>query len=66
MVGDTYKNDIRPAIDLGMRTVWVLHRPEKEKADLIRVLNGDAPRPDLTLTSIAELKPSKLLSHANY
>jgi len=33
---------------------------------LIRVLNGDAPRPDLTLTSIAELKPSKLLSHANY
>jgi HAD superfamily hydrolase (TIGR01509 family) len=33
MVGDTYRNDIRPAIELGMRTVWVLHRPEKEKAD---------------------------------
>lgn len=66
MVGDTYKNDIRPAIELGMRTVWVLHRPEKEKADLIDVLNGNAPPPDLTLSSIAELKPSKLLSHANY
>ncbi len=64
MVGDTYKNDIRPAIELGMRTVWVLHRPEKEKADLIAVLNGDAPPPDLTLSSIAELEPSKLLDHA--
>jgi FMN phosphatase YigB (HAD superfamily) len=64
MVGDTYKNDIRPAIELGMRTVWVLHRPEKEKADMIAVLNGDAPPPDLTLASIAELEPSKLLDHA--
>jgi len=55
MVGDTYQNDIRPAIELGMRTVWVLHRPEKEKADLIDVMNGDAPPPDLTLGSIGEL-----------
>jgi len=55
MVGDTYRNDIRPAIELGMRTVWVLHRPEKEKADLIDVLNGDAPPPDLTIASIGEL-----------
>jgi len=60
MVGDTYKNDIRPAIELGMRTVWVLHRPEKEKADLIAVLNGEAPPPDLTLASIGELEPCKL------
>ncbi len=66
MVGDTYRNDIRPAIELGMRTVWVLHRPEKEKADLIAVMNGDAPPPDLTLASIGELEPSKFLSHANY
>jgi len=66
MVGDTYRNDIRPAIELGMRTVWVLHRPDKEKADLIAVLNGSAPPPDLTLSSIADLKPSKLLSHANH
>ena len=57
MVGDTYKNDIRPAIELGMRTVWVLHRPEKEKADLIEVINGEAPPPDITLASIAQLEP---------
>ncbi len=61
MVGDTYKNDIRPAIELGMRTVWVLHRPEKEKADLIDVMNGDAPPPDLTLGSIGELCKSQNL-----
>jgi HAD superfamily hydrolase (TIGR01509 family) len=60
MVGDTYKNDIRPAIELGMRTVWVLHRPEKEKADLIAVMNGDAPPPDLTLKSIGEFEVCKL------
>jgi FMN phosphatase YigB (HAD superfamily) len=66
MVGDTYKNDIRPAIELGMRTVWILHRPEKEKADMIEVLNGASPPPDLTLASIAELEPSRLLTHANY
>jgi HAD superfamily hydrolase (TIGR01509 family) len=55
MVGDTYKNDIRPAIELGMRTVWVLHRPDKERAALVQVLNGAAPAPDITLGSIGEL-----------
>jgi len=63
MVGDTYRNDIRPAIELGMRTVWVLHRPEKEKADLIDVMNGDAPPPDLTLGSIGELCTSSLYAN---
>ncbi len=60
MVGDTYRNDIRPAIELGMRTVWLIHRPEKEKADLIAVLNGELPPPDLTLASISEFEPCKL------
>ena len=66
MVGDNYKNDIRPAIEMGTRTVWVLHRPGKERADLVDVLNGDSPPPNLTISSIAELKPSKFLSHANH
>lgn len=56
MVGDTYSNDILPAIELGMRTVWVLHRPEKERAALVEVLNGRAPKPTLTLSSIAALR----------
>lgn len=60
MVGDTYENDIAPAIALGMRTVWVLHRPAKERRDLVRVLNGEAPSPDLTLSSIAGLDAERL------
>lgn len=55
MIGDTYKNDILPAIELGMRTVWVLHRPDKERAALVEVLNGATPRPTHTLNSIADL-----------
>ena len=48
------------------RTVWVLHRPEKERADLVEVLNGNAPPPDLTLALIAELDPAHFLRHAHY
>jgi hypothetical protein len=45
-----------------MRTVWVLHRPEKEEVDLMDVTNGHAPPPDLLLKSIQEFEPCKLLS----
>lgn len=60
MVGDTYENDIAPARALGMKTIWVLHRPHKEVRDLARVLNGMAPAPDLTLESIGDLQPAML------
>jgi HAD superfamily hydrolase (TIGR01509 family) len=62
MVGDTYDNDIGPAMALGMRTVWVLHRPEKERESLVRVLNGDMPAPDRTLASIGRLSADLLRS----
>ena len=61
MVGDTYENDIAPALALGMRAIWVLHRPAKEKRDLARVMNGEAAAPDLTLVSIGELLPEQIL-----
>jgi HAD superfamily hydrolase (TIGR01549 family) len=60
MIGDTYKNDILPAIELGMKTIWVLHRPDKERAALVEVLNASAPRPNITLNSIAELQPEHI------
>jgi FMN phosphatase YigB (HAD superfamily) len=55
MIGDTYRNDILPAIELGMQTVWVLHRPDKERDALVDVLNGASPKPHHTLHSIADL-----------
>lgn len=61
MVGDTYRNDILPAIELGMRTVWILHRPDKEREALAEVLNGRAPKPALTLPSIGALRLEDLL-----
>ena len=49
MVGDTYKNDLYPAMGLGLKTVWVLCRPEKEYASMAGVLRGELPRPDIIL-----------------
>jgi len=55
MVGDTYEHDILPAIKLGMRTVWVLARPDREAASIIRVLNGHCPSPTSTVSRITEV-----------
>jgi len=60
MIGDTYENDIAPARELGMKSVWLLHRPQKERKELVGVLNGRLPRPDLTLASVADLRPDHL------
>lgn len=55
MVGDTWAADIAPAIESGMATIWILHRPAKEKHDLMRILNGTRTGPDMTLGHIGEL-----------
>ncbi len=55
MVGDTYANDLAPAIGMGMRTVWVLSRPEKEYPAMEAVIKGRLPRPDIIIDSIADL-----------
>ena len=55
MIGDTYKTDIAPAIALGLRTVWLLEQPEREKAALAQVINRKWAAPSLTLSSLAEL-----------
>ena len=54
MIGDTYANDIAPAAAIGMKTVWVLHRPQKEKKDdmtLIGALIGNRDR-EIDMTGI--------------
>jgi len=55
MIGDSYANDIAPAIACGMRTLWLLHDPVREAVSLVRVLNGAASAPSLALSSLAEL-----------
>ena len=55
MVGDSYFQDIAPAARLGMATVWVLHRPERERRALTAVLNAEQPLPAVTVASIADL-----------
>nr|VFK10408.1 MAG: putative hydrolase of the HAD superfamily [Candidatus Kentron sp. LPFa]VFK26531.1 MAG: putative hydrolase of the HAD superfamily [Candidatus Kentron sp. LPFa] len=57
MVGDTYANDMAPAMALGMKTVWILRRPQKEHPDLVRVLDGQLTAPDRTLASMEQLGP---------
>ncbi|MGC8863095.1 MAG: HAD family hydrolase [Armatimonadota bacterium] len=55
MVGDTYEHDILPAMRLGMCAVWVLARPERELGSVVRVLNGEAPAPNLVIPQVTGL-----------
>lgn len=53
MVGDTYTHDIMPAIQSGMKTIWVLARPDREKQSLLEILNGNSPAPSITIEDIS-------------
>lgn len=60
MIGDTYTHDILPALELGMRAVWVLARPDREAEQVIKVLNGDLPSPTVTVSNIADVAALQL------
>jgi FMN phosphatase YigB (HAD superfamily) len=62
MVGDTYTTDLAPAIAMGMKTVWVLHRAEREVTSLAGVVNGAEPAPTRAVASIAHLTPDVVAS----
>lgn len=61
MIGDSYDNDMSPALAAGLRTIWLLRRPDKEAGDLAAVRAGRAAAPhrivahldDVTLESLA-------------
>lgn len=55
MVGDTYENDLAPAMALGIKTVWVLCRPDKEYSAMAKVLTKQWKKPDVILDSLAQL-----------
>lgn len=46
MVGDNLKSDIKPALDLGMRTIWLNHKNKNISGDIT---------PNLIISSISEL-----------
>lgn len=60
MIGDTYQMDIAPPRQLGIKTVWVLHRPQQELSDTIQTLNGVSPPPDWTVAHIGQLQVDHL------
>ncbi len=55
MIGDSYKNDMSIPISMGMKTVWVLSRPEEELANIVDVLNGKKEAPTMTVSSLNEI-----------
>lgn len=55
MVGDTYVNDLAPAIEMNIKTIWVLNRPDKEYQAMEGVLKGMLPPPDVIVDTIADL-----------
>jgi HAD superfamily hydrolase (TIGR01549 family) len=62
MVGDTYVHDILPALELGMRAIWVLARPERETESVLGMLNGRLPRPTATVAAIADVTNHGILN----
>jgi len=55
MIGDTYSHDILPALELGMRAVWVLARPDREAESIIGVLSRECPAPTAIVSNITEV-----------
>ena len=55
MIGDTYTHDILPALELGMKAVWVLARPEREADWIIKILNDESPSPTATVMQITDV-----------
>ena len=60
MIGDSYENDIVPALSLGMKTIWVQHRKKKEEHFLHDVESGKLPSPTLIIPSISDLTLKKI------
>lgn len=58
MIGDSYQNDIAPALSIGMRTIWLLHRPSEESAEIRSVLAGTLPAPDHLCRAIDQVSPA--------
>lgn len=59
VVGDSYYHDMQPAMDLGMRSVWVLRNQDRELPYLRDVLLKKIPFPNITVPELNELLGEK-------
>jgi FMN phosphatase YigB (HAD superfamily) len=55
MVGDSYELDMEPARAAGMRALWILYRPERERTLLAEILNGTKPTPEGSVADLADV-----------
>lgn len=56
MVGDTYLNDLKPCLSLGIKTAWVLARPKKEYVAMSKILLGEWQMPEAVVSELWDLK----------
>jgi HAD superfamily hydrolase (TIGR01549 family) len=57
MIGDSFELDLEPARRLGMRSLWVLVHPERERDILAEILRGEKPGPDLAVQRLDDILP---------
>jgi FMN phosphatase YigB (HAD superfamily) len=57
MVGDTYELDMEPALRVGMKALWILCRPERERALLVQALRGEKPAPHWAVEDLSGVLP---------
>lgn len=57
MVGDTLELDVIPAQQAGMKAIWVMRQPEREKDLLVRIVRRECPPPDWAVEHLNEIVP---------
>ena len=55
MIGDAHELDIEPAARLGLRTVWILRKPDQEVEELVRVINREAAAPTRAVRCVTDV-----------
>jgi HAD superfamily hydrolase (TIGR01509 family) len=57
MVGDSYELDVAPALKAGMKTVWLVVKPERERGAIARILRGELQKPTWASEDLQALGP---------
>jgi FMN phosphatase YigB (HAD superfamily) len=55
MIGDSYYHDIAPALEMGLKTAWILQKPSREISFLEEIARNEKPPAHLTVSTIRQL-----------